>query len=254
VQQAGNVYVYAIPPAAAAGTVPGDGVAGSPVRLVLDGDLAALVSDLDGDAPHAAREVRAHWRVVEEASKHATVIPVRFGTVMAGDDDVRDNLLAPEAEQLAELLGELRGRVQLTVKGTYDDERLLREVVDASGAIGALRRRVGTLPEAAGYYDRIRLGELVAAEVARHREEDSRLAMARLGQVAIAGREEPAGGPDAAFNLSFLVARDGVDAFGAAVGELRRELGDRVVIRYLGPLPPYSFAGSPSTGGGPRWA
>ena len=33
-----------------------------------------------------------------------------------------------------------------------------------------------------------------------------------------------------------------MDAFGEAVGRLREELGERVTLRYVGPLPPYSFA------------
>ena len=57
------------------------------------------------------------------------MLPVRFGTVLEGDRAVREQLLEPNAERLTELLDALAGRVQLTVKGDYDEERLLREVV-----------------------------------------------------------------------------------------------------------------------------
>ena len=133
------------------------------MRTVEHAGLAALVSTLEGDELAAAREVRAHWRVLEDASKSATVLPVRFGTVLEGDRAVRERLLEPNAERLTEMLDELAGRVQLNVRGDYDEERLLREVVRTSPQVAALRDRVSRVSESAGYYDRIRLGELVAA-------------------------------------------------------------------------------------------
>ena len=39
-----------------------------------------------------------------------------------------------------------------------------------------------------------------------------------------------------------------------AVGRLRAELGERISLRYVGPLPPYSFADSDLSTGAPAWA
>jgi Gas vesicle synthesis protein GvpL/GvpF len=238
----GAVYVYGVLAATDAGSISAEGVEGSAVRSVQEGDLAALVSDVRGGALAAAREVRAHWRVLDSACARATVIPVRFGTVMDGDRAVRDQLLAPNAERLGALLRELEGRVQVTVKGTYGEDALLSGVVAASPAVAALRERLRGLPGDAGYYERIRLGEMVAAEVGRCRDQDAAHALARLEPLAVAARTEVAGGPDAAFHLAFLVERDLLDAFSAAVGDLAGELGDRIAVRYVGPLAPYSFA------------
>ena len=62
-------------------------------------------------------------------------------------------------------LAALDGKVQLSVKGAYDEAALLRAVVEGSPAVARLRERVRGLSEAAGRNERIRLGELVAAEV-----------------------------------------------------------------------------------------
>jgi Gas vesicle synthesis protein GvpL/GvpF len=239
---AARVYVYGVLSSADQTGVSVGGVEGSEVRKVEHAGVAALVSTLDADALAAASELRAHWRVLEEASKNATVLPVRFGTVMEGDAAVREKLLEPNVERLTELLGELAGRVQLNVKGDYDEDRLLREVVRASPAIAALREQIGRLPDAASYYDRIRMGELVAAEFTRHREKDEALALVRLEPVAVAVRAEPVSSQNGAFNLAFLVEKGEVDGFSEAVGALRSELGERIELRYVGPLPPYSFA------------
>lgn len=250
----GAVYVYGILSSSDAGGLSVAGVKGSSVRTVAHGELAALVSDVDDGTVAAAREVRAHWRVLEETAKRATVLPVRFGTVMESDRAVCAGLLELNAEALAGLLRELAGRVQLSLKGHYDEEPLLREVVAGSPAIAALRQRVRALPDDAAYYEHIRLGELVAAEVARRREDDSRLVLDRLAPLAVAARAQPSGRPDAAFDLAFLVERDGIDAFSRAVVEVGDEVGDRIRLRYVGPLPPYSFAESDLTTGTAQWA
>jgi Gas vesicle synthesis protein GvpL/GvpF len=242
-EREGALYVYGVVAGSDRDIVSATGVKGSAIRTVGRSGVAALVSDLDARTITAPREIRAHWRVLEEASKRATVLPVRFGTVMESERAVCEHLLEPNAGRLEGLLRELAGRVQLCVKGDYDQERLLRDVVRTSPAVATLRERLRTLPEDAGYYERIRLGELVAAEVGRRREQDSGLALEKLEPLAVSARAEEVASAEAAFNLAFLVERDGLDGFSAAVGELAHVLGERVRLRYVGPLPPYSFAG-----------
>jgi hypothetical protein len=182
------------------------------------------------------------------------VLPVRFGTVLASDDDVRARLLEPNADNLAGLLDEVAGCVQLTVKGDYDEEALMSDVVRSSPVVAELRERIRRVPEAAGYYDRIRLGELVAAEVAGRRSDDTRRALEMLRVHAVAAKEEAPTHPNAAFNLAFLIERDKEAAFSGSVGDLAGELGGRVELRYVGPLPPYSFAAAELSSGSPAWA
>jgi hypothetical protein len=253
-QGEGTVYVYGVLSSSHRAPVSTTGVEGSPVRTVDHNGLSALVSDLRGDALAAARELRAHWAVLEEASAQATVLPVRFGTVLEDEAAVRDRLLAPNADHLTSRLRALEGRVQLTVKGDYDEDRLLRGVIASSPAVAAMRERVRTLPAEAGYFERIRLGELVAAEVARRRELDTQLALEVLEPHAVAVHADDPRGPNGAFALAFLVERTGIDAFGGAVARLVEQTKDRLEIRYVGPLPPYSFTDADAGDRSPAWA
>jgi hypothetical protein len=237
------VYVYGIVPAGERTDIEADGV-GAPktgVRRIVHGDLAALVSDVELGPLTAARDLRAHWRVLEEAATRVTVLPVRFGTVMESDDAVVDDLLAPRHDQLVARLAGLSGKVQLSVKCFYEEDRLLRGVVKSSPEVARLNKRVRGLPEAATYYERIRLGELVAGEVEQARERDAALVLKRLEPLAVATRRETVATRDGAVNAAFLVERGRVDDFSAAVAELTREVEGRMRLRYVGPLPPYSF-------------
>jgi Gas vesicle synthesis protein GvpL/GvpF len=237
------VYVYGIASATERTDVqaPGVGASHAGVRRIVHRDVAALVSDVDGGPLAATRELRAHWRVLEEATSRTTVLPVRFGTVMEGDEAVVEHFLAPRHDQLAAQLAELAGKVQLTVKASYEEEPLMRGVVESSPAVAQLRERVRGRPEAATYYDRIKLGELVAGEIEQARERDTALVLGRLEPLAVAARTEPPSTPDGAVNTAFLVERSRVEEFSRAVAGLESEVGDRMKLRYVGPLPPYSF-------------
>jgi Gas vesicle synthesis protein GvpL/GvpF len=238
------VYVYGIASAAeqieVAATAVGDPNAG--VRRVVHGDLAALVSDVEPGPLTAARDLRAHWRVLEQAASNATVLPVRFGTIVENDDAVVDQFLAPRHDRLAAQLAELHGKVQLSVKCFYDEERLLRGVVQGSPGVARLSKHVRGRPAAATYYDRIRLGELVAGEVEQARERDTALVLGQLMPLAVDARREPASAADSAVNVAFLVERGRIEEFSAAVAQLADEVEGRMRLRYIGPLPPYSFA------------
>jgi hypothetical protein len=247
------IYLYAVCAGSDDTKIEATGVGGgdAPVRRLRADGLAAIVSDVPVGPLTAARDLRSHWRVLEEAASHATVLPVRFGTVLDSEHAVRSEFLDPNAERLKAVLEELEGKAQLTVKGFYDEDRLMRAVVERSPEVARLRERTRQLPEAATYYDRIRLGELVASEVERLRADDTDLVLARLEPLAVAATAEAPTTRDGAVNAAFLVERARIDAFTERVRQLTEELGERVRLRYIGPLPPYSFADEEAVG---TWA
>jgi hypothetical protein len=215
-------------------------IEGAGARAVAHAGLAAIVTDAAGEV-RAAALMRRHWDVLEAVAATCTVVPVQFGTAMLGDDAVATEFLAPRREQLLAQLASLDDKVQLSLKGAYDETRLLRSVVEGSPAVARLREQVRGLSEEAGRYERIRLGELVAAEVERVREQDAGRLHAQLDPLALAASREAAGGLQTAVNSAFLVERARMAEFAGAVDAAAAELGDRVELRLLGPLPPYSF-------------
>ena len=111
----------------------------APSRFVNHGEVAAIVTDTEQSGVRAASALRLHWQVLETAARSATVLPVRFGTAMDDEQSVVRELLAPRHDELVSHLAELFGRVQITVKGDFDQGRLMRSVVDGSPAIARLR-------------------------------------------------------------------------------------------------------------------
>jgi Gas vesicle synthesis protein GvpL/GvpF len=248
------VYVYGIvpaserPPAGLAGV----GREGNPVRHVASSKVAAIVSDVSRAPLGRGQDIRAHWRVLDDAVERSAVLPLRFGTVMESDSAVLEDFLAPNEDRLTAQLAGLEGKVQLSVRGSYREEALLQDVVHSSPAVRRLRERTQKLPQAAAYYDMIRLGEFVAAEIDRCREHDTGLVVERLGGLAVASQSDVHTTKESGLNVAFLVERRRVEAFAAALPGLQAEIGERIRLRCVGPLPPYSFTDQDV--GEPAWA
>jgi hypothetical protein len=234
-------YVYGLVHAGA--TVPGGlcGLEASGVRTVVHDQLAALVSDVpSGRALGTRNDLLAHERVVNTMVATTAVLPMRFPGLAEGDSIV-DELLVPNHDRLLAMLEELDGRVQFTVKGRYEQDVVLREVISDRPEILELRDRVQELPEDAGYYDRIRLGELVVGELEARRDEESVVLHDRLGGGAVAAVARPPSAPEEVLNSAFLIERDHQDTFEAAVEALGAELAGRVRLRMIGPVAAYDF-------------
>jgi hypothetical protein len=249
---ASALYVYGVVPDSGAEPVRLTGVDGEEVEPVAHGGLVALTSRLGHDAL-TARDIRAHWRVLEQVFERTTVLPMRFGTVLEDQQAVRETLLEPNAEHLSAMLAEMEGRVQLNVKGRYVEEPLLREVVRSSPTVARARERLSRLPGGGTPAQQIALGQLVESEIGRVRAADTDAAMRILAPLAVQVREEQADHP-AAFSLACLAARRREPEVSEGVAAVRKALGDRVEIRYVGPLPPFSFAESNLTLGSGAWA
>jgi hypothetical protein len=236
-------YVYGVVRAREAPKIEAAGVGGGPVRSVSEGALAAIVSDVDAGFVEAGREdLERHLAVLEQAALSATVVPLRFGTVMPDDDAVTGELLRGRAGEIEEMLSSLDGRVELSLSGTYE-ERVLGEVVAEQPEVATLRERVRGRDEAATYYDRIRLGELVANAMAAKRERDTEQVLAKLRPLADDVRLGDVAHERSVLSASFLVHRDRLPEFDRAAEEVAAANRSRIRFRYAGPLPPYDFVG-----------
>lgn len=235
-------YVYGVVRSKGASPPKAAGIDGEPVGVVAHGSVAALTSDVPGDFLEAGRqELLAHTRVLEEAMEASVVLPMRFGVVMPDEETVHDRLLAPFAETLEAQLQEMDGKVEVTIKGIYDEEAILREAISESREISELQETIRGKPEAATYYERIRLGELIAAALDEKRGAAAPRIIDRLAPFAVDVRPGEPVHERMAVNASFLVERARLGEFDRVVDETGAEYAGRIQLKYTGPLPPHSF-------------
>jgi gas vesicle protein GvpL/GvpF len=188
-------YVYGIIPADDAAAWPGaDGLAGDPVRAVTAGDLAALVSDIpDNSKPGRREDLEAHRRVLGQAVEQGTVVPMRFGIVLDDDDGVRERLLGRYTQELSDLLHELDGKVQMTVRAFYAEDALLRTAIAGDDEIARLNQIIGGRPELETHTERVALGERVAAAIDKRRARDEEALLERIRPLASDLQVDPPG-------------------------------------------------------------
>src|SRR4051794_142375 len=158
---AGAVYVYGVVRGSAAAVFGGGGVGSppAPVRMVEADGLSAVVSDVPGTWRAAQRaDVERHDRILTRLGQRQTVVPLRFGTVMTSDTEIREELLAGHAAQLAATLDRLQGRVQMSVKAYYLDQALLREVLLRHPQLKRRSDALDGFPVATTQPERIALG------------------------------------------------------------------------------------------------
>ncbi|MDQ6817890.1 MAG: GvpL/GvpF family gas vesicle protein [Actinomycetota bacterium] len=235
-------YVYGIvQPGAAAPS--GRGIADAPLRLVAGDTACALVSDLPdaADLRLGREEMLAHARVLEEALTRGTVLPMRFGVLMDGPDAVRRVLLDDHGDELTDQLERLQGKVEMHVRGVYEEDALMREVVRDDARIASLRSTMQSHPEEATYHRRIELGELVAAAVERKRDSDAAGIIELLSPHAQAVEVGTPAHERVVLNASFLVSRDGLQRFDDVLEDIARDQADLIRFKCAGPLPPHSF-------------
>ena len=236
----GSTYVYGIASASHRSfpkDMGGVGDPARPVRILKEGELAAIVSDAPEGLRPKRRDLLAHQNVLSEAGAGGSVLPMRFGSV-AADDDAVTGVLAERAEHYKERLGALDGTVEYNVKASHDEEAVLHRVMAEHSEI---RNVIEANRQAGGgsYEQRLQLGEMVAAAVRNLETADALEVQRTLEPVA----EAVSVGPESTgwlANVSFLVDRASAEVFIAAVEELRKS-HPYLEVRLNGPLPPYSF-------------
>lgn len=211
------LYLYALTEHPAA-LPPALGIDDTPIAVErLDG-IDAVVGVIDGQRVEPSEAtILAHARVVDElAARNAAILPARFGRgypdAAALQDAVRER-----ADALAHALERVRGSVEIGLR-----------------VLGEPPKEAATGGNGRAYM----LGRLDARQRAERLADELHAPLAALAR---AETRSVGPTPQLLLSASYLVPRDGVERFRAAVDELGQSHPD-LTLACTGPWPPYSFA------------
>lgn len=242
----GPLYLYAVCRAGRSGPVVEAGPvepSGEPVGFLEHGDLGVVASSVDSlTVRMTPANLEAHQRVVEEAARSGSVLPFRFGLVARSEDELVTQFLEPKAPSLRSSLDALEGLVEVRVVARYREDVALRDVVRSDASVRRLQAQVRRRSAAAGYFDRIALGERIVAALAQVRERDMAFFGSRLRPLVRAESRLTGGDEEDGFRLAYLIAKGRLERFDEALALLGREQHERMEITLLGPLAPWDFA------------
>ena len=209
---------------------------GTEVSVLAAARVAALVSEVDGPEVLPTRALMlGHARLLEEVAARTTVVPMQFGVAVLSPDALTEDVLPAEAERLQASLERLAGGIELRLRGSYDEEAVVR-------VVAASDRRATRLIGRRDLASKMALGERIVAGIEGRRQGEVERVVAALRDHARAVASVAVAEPLDAFTLSFLVEGTQRNAFEQAVDALGEELTPLVRMELVGPLPPYSFA------------
>lgn len=214
-------YVYGVTRASA--RVPDD------LDAVVHGDLAAITAPIDERHLRAKRrDLLRHAEIVQRVFEHATVVPLRFGTVV--DDPVAD-LLEPRYAELKTLLHELDGLAEVTVRAVYREADVLRALLSEQPQLERLRASGAP----------VQLGEAVARALAARRAADADAIVAAVRPHVRATAVDDLRTEFDVFRGAFLVERKQLGRVDSAIEKLARAHAATTSYKLTGPLPPHHF-------------
>jgi hypothetical protein len=187
------------------------------------------------------RNMMAHTVVLEEMMTEFDLLPVRFGTVATSAELIRSRLLEERYEEFTGLLAEMHGRVELGLKAFWHEGAAFDEVVKENAKVRDLRAALQGRSLEESYYERIRLGEEVEKTMNAIRARDEEAILSRLNPLSHKTKTNKIVSDRMVLNASFLINRKDGTAMDEAVKRLDEDFGNRLMFKYVGPVPPYNF-------------
>jgi hypothetical protein len=220
----------------------GIGERGDTVHTIHFQDLAAVVSDSPVvEYSSSRRNMMAHTLILEEVMQEYTILPVRFGIVAPDARAVRDQVLERRYDELCELLSDMEGRIEMGLKAFWYENVIFQEVVDENPPIRRLRDSLVGRSAEETYYERIRLGEMIESAMVAKRGQDAAKILDALRPLAQETQINDVITDRMILNAAFLLQEPRQTAFDETLDKLDKEMGQRIIFKYVGPVPPYNF-------------
>lgn len=212
-----------------------------PRSFPLGEGLAMISSSYDGaEIRPSRRNMLTHTRVLEHVLQRYDVLPMRFGTVLPAAQEGEAILKAQKA-QFVEAFEAVEGARELSLKIYWRDGVAFQEVIEADEALRETRDILAQRDPAQSHYERIEFGKKIEAAIALKREREAKELRMRLQHLCRDMAEGPVNDDVMIANFSFLVDSAQEAALDDAVNMLDDVHGARLSLRYVGPMPPFSF-------------
>lgn len=220
------------------------GIEGREVYVIPEGELSAVVSDSSVTEYFVTKEnVTAHQKVIEEAMKKYTVLPISFGNVAKDKNDLKERLLKAKKSELQRLLKEFEGKIELGIKAFWVDmSKVFNEIANSDEVIKNLQKQSKGI---IGRLKALNVGKRVSQLLESEREEIGSKIKAPLLKLSRDFKENKILMDSMILNSAFLIEKSREKEFDKKVNEIASKLGDNVKINYVGPLPPYNFIEMP---------
>ena len=216
-----------------------------PLRNIPYQEIGAVDGNLlPGKSAVTPENVLRHERIIEQLMRRFTLLPVRFGTVLADDREVEALLVARYAT-FQRNLKRVANRVELDIKILWPDEEIRREIQVSSPPVERIRVEAALAAPGKNYLLRRMQEQTVIEEMRRRAIDLSETIHRTLLHYASEGTCDSFVSPGLVMSAHYLVERARVEQFRQVVvgleSEPREPKGTCLHFLCSGPWPPYNF-------------
>ncbi|NMH66456.1 GvpL/GvpF family gas vesicle protein [Shewanella salipaludis] len=217
------------------------GINKAPIYSLNAEGVGVVISDLPSTQLRPdRRNIMAHSEILKRLMSQTTVLPVRFGTIAAGDRAIQ-RFLSQYKHQLVEQLERLQDRVEMGLRVSWNVPDIYEYFVRQYPELRRQRDQVYGTGSKPGRDERINLGhmydKLVNEARSAHRE--------RLEQIILPSCDAICSNTPknekVVLNLACLVRRDNLAAFERQIAEAADIFDDSYTIDLNGPWAPHNF-------------
>lgn len=236
-----GLYLYGITVSGAADAY-APGVAGARVAEVVEGRLAALVSRLAEPKVRPQRaNLAAHHAVLRDLAARRPVLPVAFGTIADGEDELRD-VLRQNYASLSDRLDWLQGAVEMALKVYWETENIFEFFVATHRELEEMRNRLFRPGRVPTVDEKIRLGQFFADVAEQSRRRHTQRVTTALSPHCLSIRALDASEERLVMKLACLVQKSRRQQWENGVETVAREFDSHYCFQLSGPWAPYNFA------------
>ena len=186
------------------------------------------------------RNLAVYQSVLEEVIKHQNIIPIKFGTVVEGDDTIW-RIMEKGYDQIHDSLRDTENKIELDVVALWGNLDAVLKEIGEEEEIKELKDKVASKPGNEVFEIKIRVGKRVKELLDNKRETYRAEVLEGLLKTAEEHRFHGLMDDSIIMNVAFLIQKDREDTLEGQIAQLDRAYENRVNFRIIGPLPPYSF-------------
>jgi len=209
-------------------------------------DIAAVVSDLSFlqfDAlpkETLLRNLAVYQAVIENVMKSHSIIPVKFGTTVQGQEELKI-ILKKGYGQINTNLKETENKIELDVAALWSDPEAVLKEIGAEEEIKKLKEEAASKAADELFEIKISLGKMVKETLDKKRDKCASEILDILKKEAETYRAHEVMDDSMIINSAFLIRKDNQKTFELKVDQLDKRFKSAINFRIIGPLPPYSF-------------
>ncbi|MCG2714904.1 MAG: GvpL/GvpF family gas vesicle protein [Candidatus Marinimicrobia bacterium] len=189
-----------------------------------------------------AENLVKHQSTIEKMMKENTVIPMKFGTLLNSDDEVRV-MLEKGCNLFEELLSSMENKIELDLAATWNDLNLvIKKISEEDEKIKSFKEEIAKKPLDKTFQDRVRIGAMIHSALSEKRNKLKDEILNYLSKVSIEYQVNDVMDDSMILNCAFLLEKSNEKSFDRMLHKLDKQYNENINFRCVGPLPPYSFA------------